>query len=130
MSSVVVDGTVHALGAPERVFEQCTEVVPDAHQALLSMTGRGQRVVAVASRVWSGGTTPETVETGLQLQGLIGLEDPPRPDVADSLRACRTADIRVAMVTGDRPRTAEAIAREIRSAARGRACPRRVRHAR
>ena len=43
----------------------------------------------------------------------VGLEDPPRPGVAEALAACRRAGIRVAMVTGDHPRTAAAIAREV-----------------
>ena len=44
---------------------------------------------------------------------LVGLEDPPRPDVAEVLERCRAADIRVAMVTGDHAGTAAAIAREV-----------------
>ncbi|MBI4943494.1 MAG: cation-transporting P-type ATPase, partial [Actinobacteria bacterium] len=51
-------------------------------------------------------------EQGLELLGLVGLEDPPRDDVAEALALCRHAGIRVAMVTGDHPATALAIARE------------------
>ena len=49
----------------------------------------------------------------MTLAGLIGLEDPPRPEVADALQKCREAGIKVIMVTGDHPDTATAIAREI-----------------
>jgi magnesium-transporting ATPase (P-type) len=45
--------------------------------------------------------------------GLLGIEDPPRPDVAEALQECRTADIRIAMVTGDHAATARAIAQEV-----------------
>ena len=45
--------------------------------------------------------------------GLAGLEDPPRPEVPEALRKCEEAGIKVIMVTGDHPRTAAAIAREI-----------------
>jgi magnesium-transporting ATPase (P-type) len=47
------------------------------------------------------------------LLGLIGIEDPPRLGVRDSIAACRRAGIRVVMVTGDHPGTARAIAREV-----------------
>jgi magnesium-transporting ATPase (P-type) len=52
-------------------------------------------------------------EAEMTLAGLIGLEDPPRPEVADALQKCRDAGIKVIMVTGDHPHTATAIAREI-----------------
>ncbi len=45
--------------------------------------------------------------------GLIGLEDPPRPEVPDAIRKCREAGIRIIMITGDGSRTALAIAKEI-----------------
>ena len=49
----------------------------------------------------------------LVFQGLIGLEDPPRPEVPQAIRKCREAGIKVIMITGDHPRTAKAIATEI-----------------
>ncbi len=49
----------------------------------------------------------------MTLAGLVGLEDPPRPEVADALQKCRDAGIKVIMVTGDHPQTGTAIAREI-----------------
>ena len=52
-------------------------------------------------------------EAGLTLSGLVGLEDPPRPEVPEAMARCAAAGIRVIMVTGDHPHTAQAIAREI-----------------
>jgi calcium-translocating P-type ATPase len=113
MSSAVRRDQVSVIGAPESVFQRCTAVAPEARRALEVMTGRGRRVLAVAAGHYAGGTTSGTVETNLQLLGLVGLEDPPRPDVHESLQACRDAGIRVIMVTGDHPDTARAIGREI-----------------
>ncbi|GAB4486161.1 MAG: cation-transporting P-type ATPase [Thermodesulfovibrionales bacterium] len=55
-----------------------------------------------------------SLEEDLVFLGLIGLEDPPRPEVPDAIRKCHEAGIRVIMITGDGSRTALAIAREIR----------------
>jgi magnesium-transporting ATPase (P-type) len=104
-------GVSHVLGAPESVLARCGRVPADAPAALHSMAHRGRRVLAVA-RGRAGGTAEES-ERDLALLALVGLEDPPRPDVAQALRACREAAIRVAMVTGDHPATAAAIAREV-----------------
>jgi magnesium-transporting ATPase (P-type) len=112
-SSVVHDGQVHVLGAPEQVLARCRGDTTAAHEALEQMTAAGRRVVAVATTRWSGATEVDEVEADLTLLALLGLEDPPRPDVAASLAACRGAGIRVVMVTGDHPGTAAAIAREV-----------------
>jgi magnesium-transporting ATPase (P-type) len=78
------------------------------------MAGRGLRVLAIAARPVEGiPSTVDDAETDLTLLGLVGLEDPPRPHAADALAACRRAGIRVAMVTGDHPLTARAIAAEV-----------------
>jgi len=106
--------------------------VVDANDA---MALRGQRVLAVALRpllagagalaaAAGGGDRAAAAEQGLSpaalalennlvLVGLIGLYDPPRPEVPAALRRCREAGIRVTMVTGDYGLTAEAIARQI-----------------
>ena len=83
------------------------------------MARRGLRVLAVATR----GVDPnsqanegwhiEDVERDLILLGLIAMEDPPRPEVASAIAACRQAGVRVVMVTGDHGLTASAIGREI-----------------
>jgi magnesium-transporting ATPase (P-type) len=57
-------------------------------------------------------TTADDAERDLELLGLVGFQDPPRPEAHDALAACRQAGVRVAMITGDHPQTARAIADE------------------
>ena len=109
--SVVVGERLLVKGAPDSVLPRCQEV-GGAEKVLTTMAGRGLRVIAVASRP-AAGISGVVEETGLRLLGLVGLEDPPRPGAAESVAACRGAGIRVAMITGDHPATAEAIAREV-----------------
>lgn len=112
LSSSLSGSDVAVLGAPEAVLRRCVDVPDLIHVRLHEMTGAGKRVLAVASRTWLADPSAE-MEHDLGFLGLIGLEDPPREGVGAALQACREADIRVAMLTGDHPRTAEAIAREI-----------------
>jgi magnesium-transporting ATPase (P-type) len=113
--SVVVGDAVLVKGAPDAVLPLCG-VVPDAQSALDRLAARGLRVLAIAERdlepdeVPSG---PEDAERGLCLLGLVGLQDPPRDAAAAALASCRGAGIRVAMITGDHPATAAAIARQV-----------------
>ncbi|WP_322860635.1 cation-transporting P-type ATPase [Mycobacterium europaeum] len=112
--SVVAGNMVFVKGAPDTVFPRCT-VPPAATDTLRALARRGLRVLAVAARELTG-ETPESdsdAERDLTLLGLIALEDPPRQGAAAALAACRRAGIRVAMVTGDHPDTARAIAVEV-----------------
>ena len=79
----------------------------------VEMASRGLRVLALAYRYLPQGWRQEELESSLTLSALVGLEDPPRPEVAGAIRTCREAGIRVIMITGDHPRTALAVAREI-----------------
>jgi magnesium-transporting ATPase (P-type) len=113
--SVAIGGVLHVKGAPDAVLPRCPNQ-QTAEAALERMMSRGLRVIAVARRqigeVRIGGS-PGEIEKDLELLGLLGIEDPPRPEVARSIAACRRAGIKVCMVTGDHPATARAIATEV-----------------
>jgi magnesium-transporting ATPase (P-type) len=112
ISSALELGTVSVLGAPEAVFGRCRDVPEVLRAELERLTGSGHRVMAVATRSWSGALDAQ-MEHDLVLLGLVALEDPPRPDVGAALASCRAAGIQVAMLTGDHPSTARAIALEV-----------------
>lgn len=115
MMSVIVDGQVFVKGAPENVLARSTTCA-GARDALEQMTHRGLRVLAVASRPL-GTSLPDApaseLENQLELLGFAGIEDPPREGVRDALLECRADGIRVAMLTGDNPETARAIAQQV-----------------
>jgi Ca2+-transporting ATPase len=113
-------------GAPERVVERCTQQRGAAGEGPLQAAGilraademarAGLRVLAVAMR-WLPAVppdvAPEVIESELTYLGLVGLRDPPRPEAREAVARCQSAGIRVVMITGDHPVTAEAIARRL-----------------
>ncbi|MET9903665.1 cation-transporting P-type ATPase [Streptomyces sp. NPDC006446] len=123
------DGTciAYVKGAPLEVLARCdamdrggtrTPLTDTARTQVTSaadgMAGQGLRVLAVARRPVAGPHPPlDDVESELTLLGLAGMYDPPRPEVRDAVDACRRAGIRIVMVTGDHPLTAEAVARRV-----------------
>ncbi|HKU01660.1 MAG TPA: cation-transporting P-type ATPase [Arthrobacter sp.] len=117
--SAIVGQDLFCKGAPETVLPVCESAPDPARDHVDVMANRGLRVIAVARRRLGGapGTwqsaSPAELETGMEFLGLIGLQDPPRPDVGDVIRTARQAGLRVAMITGDHPATAAAIARQI-----------------
>ncbi len=101
-------------GAPEAVATLC-RLDPDrlAHmnEAARAMAERGLRVLAVARADWPGAPWPSAPDGfAFEFLGLVGLLDPLRATVPDAVRECRRAGIAVAMITGDYPVTALAIA--------------------
>ncbi len=122
-------------GAPSELLNRCTHIagvegvreldgetrarVVTANDA---MAGSALRVLGVAVRdlgpAGSVGAvvpqrSPDDVESRLTLLGLVGMLDPPRPEVVAAVRACHDAGIRIVMITGDYALTAEAIARRV-----------------
>ncbi|NLH79578.1 MAG: cation-transporting P-type ATPase [Phyllobacteriaceae bacterium] len=77
------------------------------------MATSGLRVLAFATRRLPPDVPEAEYETDLTFEGLVGLEDPPRAEVPAAVARCRTAGIRVIMITGDHPLTAVAVARRI-----------------
>ncbi|MCE2644297.1 MAG: cation-translocating P-type ATPase [Burkholderiaceae bacterium] len=110
-------------GAPEVVLAACTRLqTADGTVALTAaqaaavraaaqaMAQRALRVLAIARREQA---TAANALQELTLLGLVGLMDPPRPEARAAIAACRSAGIRVVMITGDHPMTAAAIAHEL-----------------
>jgi len=124
-------------GAPESVLERCTHCLIGSGGKRVEMNKKlgklledevtkygkfGLRVIALASidnvttpLAVNAKTTKEytTLEQGMTLLGLVGMLDPPREEVALSIRQCRDAGIRVIVITGDNQNTAETICRQI-----------------
>ena len=87
-----------------------------AAAAAAELAAEGLRVLAVARRPVRPaevGARSADLERDLELLGVVALEDPPREGAAEAVAACRRAGIRLAMVTGDHPMTARAVAVEV-----------------
>jgi len=124
-------------GAPERILERSSHVLingkvepvterfrAEFQKAYETLGSMGERVLGFAQFVLpadqfhadfsysdkDGGNFPTS---DLCFVGLISLIDPPRPAVPDAIAKCKTAGIKVIMVTGDHPITAKAIARQV-----------------
>ena len=116
----------HVKGALERLLPMCdkmatplgdkpinTELLEDQVGKLAS---QGYRVIALASNeipIADGSEFSEANLKGLTLLGLVGMIDPLRREAKDAIRDCQSAGIEVAMITGDHPTTAAAIAKEL-----------------
>ncbi len=105
---------VYSKGAPEAIIDLC-KLNPEEKNRVIKnvqlLAHKGQRVLAVAISSWDTGTLPETQqEFTFEYLGLIGFEDPIRPEVPQAIQECYTAGIRVIMITGDYPATAKSIA--------------------
>jgi P-type Ca2+ transporter type 2C len=109
-----LDRVVSAKGAPEAVMDLCHLSEADRQawsRTIDSMAAQGLRVLAVAQSHFEGNDWPETPHAfAFEWLGLIGLTDPLRPEIPQAMAECRSAGIRVIMITGDYPATAQVIA--------------------
>lgn len=130
MSTIHRDGQrllAYIKGAPREVLQLCSHILWQGEARPLNAALRSQimatnddfarralRVLALAQKELEprlGGVTPERVENGLTFLGLVGMMDPPRPEVAGAMERCRSGGVRMVMVTGDYGLTAESVAR-------------------
>ncbi len=113
-------------GAPEVVLEKCSFVLRGSrvekmsvaqtrqlHTAALRMASRGERVLAFAYKELKYSTEKKLNEEQFVFIGLTGMSDPIREEVIPAIEKCKTAGIRVIMITGDHSVTADAIARQV-----------------
>jgi P-type Ca2+ transporter type 2C len=104
-------------GAPETLAER-SRLGPDERRGVVEeaivWATNGLRVLAVGERWLDGPLADEhELDTGIELVGLVGLQDPLRDTAADSVAQARAAGVKVAILTGDHPATAAAIARAL-----------------
>lgn len=118
--------TVFVKGAPEKILSMCaTQICEGGEKPIDSgwwstkadeIAAKGQRVLAFALRPAAAGQghlSSEDVMQGLVLIGMTGMIDPPREEAITAVAECRTAGIRVKMITGDHAGTAAAIGAQI-----------------
>ena len=118
----------HVKGAPEMILDRCVKIGIDQHESSMtdelrlkisevcnSMADRGLRILAIAKRSLPDEVIldEDTIEQQLTLLGLVGIIDPPRPEVPRAVRRAISAGIRLVMITGDASRTALAIAQRV-----------------
>jgi len=107
---------VAAKGAPEAIADLChldAAKLCELRQAVAPMAERGLRVLAVAKASFHGEAWPPIQhDLTFELLGLIGLLDPLRSGVREAIQECRSAGMKVVMITGDHPGTALSIARD------------------
>jgi sodium/potassium-transporting ATPase subunit alpha len=129
---------IYVKGAPDVILPRCSTYWSAVHNAVrpldtdarekfssfqAKLSRRAERVIVICQRryvpvheVGSNGFSDEIIESGVQdltVLGIFGIIDPPRPETASTVAACRRAGIRFFMVTGDFGLTAAAIARDI-----------------
>lgn len=108
---------VAAKGAPEAILDMChlpENKIAEISQRVTELATAGLRVLGVARAYFQHVPLPKTQHDFVfEFLGLIALADPIREDVPQAIQECRTAGIRVVMITGDYPITAQTIARQI-----------------
>ncbi len=110
--------TIAAKGCPETILSLCflsKESEEYYHRKIMDCLEKGLRVIALADcTLPTEANIPESLtECRLFLRGVIGLSDPIREEIEDSIKNCYDAGIRVVMITGDHQLTASMVARKV-----------------
>ena len=111
-------------GATEETLEKCVKITENGEikdridhekwkKRAEELANKGLRVLSFAYRITKEKPQKENIIQDLIFLGMAGFIDPARPDVKQSIEDCKKAGIKVVMVTGDHPGTANAIAREV-----------------
>ncbi|KAH9171449.1 calcium-transporting ATPase [Lactarius sanguifluus] len=115
MMSVLVQldntGCLFVKGAPESVLERCTTVLTPGGHKTASYGKDGLRTMALA--FVDSAEQYSRFEHDLTFVSLVGMLDPPRPEVRDAVASCKAAGIRVVCITGDNKGTAESVCRSV-----------------
>jgi Ca2+-transporting ATPase len=111
------DFVIAAKGAPEAIFDLChlSETrLRELEKTVITMANQGLRVLGIAKANFRSQSLPEIQhDFEFAFLGLVGLADPIRPTVPSAISECYSAGIRVVMITGDYPGTAQSIAHQI-----------------
>ena len=114
---------VFAKGAPEELLLKCTQIFEDSEVGMEAekreewltkaeqSSASGHRMIGMAYRKLD--TVPSSLIDELVFLGLVGMIDPPRPEVQAAINDCKTAGIKVVMITGDHPATAHYIGTQL-----------------
>ena len=130
LMSTLIEGdgkyTVYTKGAIDNLLDKCSQVleqgkeVPltESHKAAFlkaadQMSDQALRTLGAAYKHVSGPIPEAEMEQDLVLIGMVGMIDPPRPEVIESVKRAKAAGITCVMITGDHKNTAFAIAREL-----------------
>jgi Ca2+ transporting ATPase len=137
MSVIVNNNTLLVKGAPESIIDRCSFVRLSESAGPVPMTAAIRELLNTKVLEYGQGMSLRCIglakvenvdpsqfdlrdqtkfaqyENNMTFIGLVGMMDPPRPEVAESIAKCKTAGIRVIVITGDNKNTAEAICRQI-----------------
>ncbi len=123
LHSVENGQVAYAKGAPETILDSCARHLTGQGEVSLGDADRNailetvRRMAAKALRVLAVATKADAslgdAERDMTFLGLIGMIDPPRPEAKAAIEQCEQAGIRVVVITGDHPLTAQAVAREL-----------------
>ena len=115
-------------GAPDVLISKCTNYIDNNNESILSSSKKSEllgindkmasgalRVLGVAIRYTTSLSqiNDKNIENNLTFVGLIGMMDPPRDGVVEAIRTCKTAGVKIVMITGDHITTAKAIASKL-----------------